>query len=214
MHSYFTRGALAAAVLLAAAPVAAQSRTPVRSTGFILGIGLGGTNFSPEDGDGTTGGGGNLDLGWGFTPRFAVLLGLNGAAFEWEGVSDRGNEDMTLAHVDLLARYSFHSPTSIYVPYVEGGITRRAFSSNDDDVPLEGESGKLEYSGNALTVGGGINFFFNQALALDLGARVSLGKFDTIKFRGTSVTDEGFELDATTTRFTLGLTWYPMKGRQ
>lgn len=213
MSSIFTRGlAVAAALLAAAAPAVAQSRTPVRSTGFILNIRLGGTNYSPKDADGSTGGGGGIGLGWAFTPNFAVLLAGDGGAFKVSDISDNGDADMTLAHGDLLARYSFHSPTSIYVPYLEGGYTRRAFSTNDE-VEIDGDNGKFEYSGNAFTVGGGINFFFNQALALDLGARVSLGKFDTIKFRGTSVTDDALEQDATTTRFSVGLTWYPMKGK-
>ena len=47
------------------------------------------------------------------------------------------------------------------------------------------------------------------AVALGASLRWTVGEFSTVKFNNVSL--EGFELDATSTRLMLGVTWRPLR---
>ena len=69
----------------------------------------------------------------------------------------------------------------------------------------------VEVSGSGFSFGGGFLYFFNPKWALDVGLNVTTGEFDTVKFDNISIS--GFEIDATSARLKVGVTWFPMSGR-
>jgi hypothetical protein len=179
------------------------------TTGLLLGAALSGASIDSDDieSEPSSGGGFELQLGWGFTPLFTLLAAANGSVLESDNVDDR----FVLVHFDLLARFSFRSPNNAFVPYVEGGISGRVAGQEDAVLDDEDDRVDLELSGGGFTLGGGFHYFVTPVLALGANLRVTAGEFDTIKFGNVSV--EGLEIDATSTRLSLGLTWYPIRRR-
>ena len=56
--------------------------------------------------------------------------------------------------------------------------------------------------------GGGFEYFAMPGLALGGSFKWTSGKFTQVKF--DNVTVDGLNLDATSARFNMGFTWYPM----
>lgn len=206
---------LSLASLIAAAPAAAQ---PVAGTfgaasstkGFFLGAHLNGTALSAEDlsDDTESGGGLGVQVGYGFTPRLALVLDGTGARFDVDG------EEFTVAHFDVALRYAFTGQTRRFVPFLELGYSGRAAAQEDVTFFLDDGStvtGDLELSGTGFTFGGGLQYYVSPKVAIGAGVKWTTGEFDTVKFDDVSVSDLG--IDAMSARVNLGLTWYPMGGR-
>lgn len=196
-------------LLAAALPAVAQAQrsTPVfGAKGLFLGAALNGSaikldEFS-DDNDGDTDSGGGLALfgGWGFTPQLALFVEASAASIDSEG------ETWTLAHADLGLRYHFTGATRKFVPFVEGAITGRLGSF--EDIDFDDEDGvDVELTGGGVTLGGGFLYFFNKSLGLSTDLKWTTGEFDKVKVGNVSV--DGLDIDATTSRFNLGLTWFP-----
>lgn len=193
-------------MLLLVLPLAAgaQSAAPVfNAKGFFLGAALNGSAIdSDELSDGTDSGGGlTLQLGFGFNPSLAIFLEGAAASIDADG------ESWILSHGDLGLRYHFVGAARKFVPFVEGSAGTRMGTL--EDATLGGQQGDLEISGPGFTLGGGFLYFFNQGLGLNTSLKWTTGEFTTVKFRNVSVS--GFEYDATTTRLSVGLTWFPGK---
>lgn len=212
-----TRSALAAlftGLLLAAAPLDAQAvvsgSVGASSTkGFFIGAQLNGSAVSAEDlsDEIESGGGLGLQLGYGFSPRLALVLDGTGAVITSTG------DEFSLGHFDIALRYAFTGETRRFVPFLEAGISGRAATQKDVTF-LVGNSyttGDLSISGTGLTLGGGAQYYVSPKVALGLGLKWTRGEFSTVKYDNVSV--DGLEIDAVTTRFNIGLTWYPMAGR-
>lgn len=189
-------------VMLAFPMVAgAQASTPTfHAKGFFLGAGLNGTAIdSDELADGSDSGGGlSLQLGWGFTPALALFLEGTAASINAEG------DSWMLSHGELGLRYHFVGGARKFVPYVEGAAGSRIGTLENTTVGTQ--QGDLEISGPGFTLGGGFLYFFNKGLGLNTSLKWTSGEFTTVKFRNVSVS--GFEYDATTTRLSVGLTWF------
>lgn len=88
---------VAMTVLVAVRLPAQEVRSP--ATGFTIGGGLLGTAVSTNF-DNTTvtenGGGLNLELGWGFTPRLTAFLGINGSTIDSDIEYTLGQADLGL----------------------------------------------------------------------------------------------------------------------
>jgi opacity protein-like surface antigen len=207
--------AVAALAMLAASPLAAQYRSDEavrsRTTGLLVGAALSGSAFRSNDMTGETerGGGAELRLGWGFTPSFALVADAGGATMDGVG------QQYTLAHFDVGARYSFANPRRSVVPYVEAALTGRAMV--EADVEMIDQNGDattddLVFSGLGYTLGGGVQYYIAPGWALGADLRWTAGEFDKVQFGDVSI--EGFEVDATTTRLSLGLTWYPIRSNR
>ena len=210
-----TRYILAAGILALSAPAIAtaqRSETPRANTEkLMLSVSLDGTSLYSKDfqDERHSGGGASVQLGWGFSHLFTLLADASGS------VLDRDEPGkFTLVHFDLLGRFNFASPRRAWVPFVEGGLSGRI--AGQSNIVVIGDAGPQEVdlwvSGGGLTFGGGVQYYIVPALALGANVRWTVGEFSTVKFNNVSV--DGFELDATTTRMNLGLTWRPMFGKR
>ena len=177
----------------------------------MLSLALGGTSLYSEDleDEKHSGGGFSAQLGWGFNRLFTLLVDASGSVMDQDE-----DEEFVLVHFDLLGRFNFASPRRAWVPFVEGGLSARV--AGQDNTVVVGDNGPqqvdLEISGGGLTFGGGVQYYMIPTLALGASVRWTVGEFSTVKFNNVSI--DGFELDATTTRLNLGLTWRPMLGRR
>jgi hypothetical protein len=158
-------------------------------------------NSSTESGPGVAG-----TLGWGFTKNFALVIDASGARIS----SLDGDYD--LAHVDLGGRWHFVNRSAL-VPFVEVGYAGRA-ARKQDAILSDGNgntyTGELSILGSGVSAGGGFEYFPTPGLALGGSFKWTSGQFTQVKF--DNVTIDGFKLDATSARFNMGFTWYPMRG--
>jgi len=190
--------ALAVAV---ASPAMAQSSDPefVRSntSGLMLGLAVNGSAISGDDYSSETesGAGLDLELGWGFTPQFALVADFSGASISSDEIGDYG-----LGHFDLAARYSFAKSSRALIPYLEAGVTGRAVSQ--DDATL---------SGTGFSFGGGAQYFLAPSWSLGASLKWTAGKFTKAEVGGETIDD--LDIKATSARFRMGLSWYPMLSR-
>ena len=199
---------LACSAAFIVAPLGAQQASVAASStrGIFVGAHLNGSGLTADDlSDKTESGPGfGLQLGYGFTRNLALVLDATGAALD----TDAGT--VGLGHADVLLRYAFTSPTRRFVPFLEAGVSGRALAQ--DDVELEdGSSGDLSLSGGGFTFGGGLQYYFAPKWALGAGLKWTTGEFNTVQVDNVSVS--GFDIDATSARFNVGVTWYPMGGR-
>ena len=205
--------ACVASPLVPATMTAQQAATPTpraNTEKLMLSLALGGASINSDEleNDSESGGGFSAQVGWGFTKLFTLLVDASAA------VMDPDDEEFVLLHGDLLGRFNFASPRRAWVPFVEVGLTGRV--AGQDDIVVIGDDGPqevdLEISGGGVTFGGGLQYYVAPQLAFGASLRWTVGEFSTVKFNNVSV--DGFELDATTTRLNLGLTWRPMLNRR
>ena len=187
-----------------------QTTMPRANTSkLILGLSLNGSSISSDDLATATesGAGASAQLGWGFTKNFALMLDASAARIE----SLDGNFD--LAHVDIAGRWHFVSRSHGFVPYVEVGYSGRAATKQDvllsDDVGNT-YTGDLAILGGGISVGGGMEYFIAPKWALGGAFKWTTGQFNQVKF--DNITIDGLAIDATSARFNLGMSWYPMRG--
>lgn len=204
--------ACAAMVTIPATATAQAATTPRANTEkLMLSLALGGASLYSEDFEKErhSGGGFSGQVGWGFTRLFTLLVDASGAVMD----QDEDNE-FVLVHFDLLGRFNFNNGHRAWVPFVEGGISARV--AGQDNTIVIGDNGpqqvNLEISGGGITLGGGIQYYVAPAWALGASLRWTTGEFSTVKFNNVSI--DGFELDATSTRLNLGVTWRPMAGKR
>lgn len=191
----------AAAVLglvLSPCTLEAQTTDALRSnpTGFVLGAHLNGTALDGDDFDEVESGGGvGILVGYGFTRMVTVYLGADAASMDAPDMDDA----YTFGQGDLGVRLHFGGPARAAVFYVDGAFTtwlaRYDIAGSDMDA-----------TGTGFTLGGGLEYFFSPGFALDVGLKVTSGNFDEVSYEGDT---ESMDLDATSTRFNLGVTWYP-----
>jgi hypothetical protein len=109
--------------------------------------------------------------------------------------------DYTMGHFDLGVRYLLS--TARFRPYVEGAFSGRAVS-----IDVFGET--LEIRGAGPTVGGGLEYSFGRAAALDVGLAYTFGKYTEGRLGGGSWEDLGNEsIKGTSARFNIGVVWRP-----
>jgi opacity protein-like surface antigen len=211
IHRYVVSAALASAgILMPLAAVSAQQPAPVRSNTekLMLSFALGGASIDSDEleAERESGGGFSLQLGWGFNRLFTLLVDASGA------VLGDDEDEFVLLHGDLLGRFHFTGPQRAWVPFLEGGITGRV--AGQDDIIIIDDNGNpqqvdLEVSGGGFTFGGGLQYHVSPAVALGASLRWTVGEFSTVKFNNVSI--DGFELDATSARLNLGVTWRPLR---
>ncbi|MCA9737996.1 MAG: outer membrane beta-barrel protein [Gemmatimonadota bacterium] len=173
--------------------------------GLSLGFALEGASLSVEGGDPSGGGGAGLRVGYGFNRIVTVFFGVDGNAIDVQD-EDAPNGDWKMAHVDLGARFHFANTLRSWVPYLEAALTARAVSLADAVVGNQ-TVGDLSFNGGAFTAGGGIAFYFSEAVALDVELLVSAGEFTSISVDAGTLNIP--DIDAASSRLRLGLNWWP-----
>ena len=206
LFSVILASALFSSAAVAQAPAVLKSNT----SGLFFGLNSSGSAITADElSHGRESGAGlAAQIGFGFTPKLALYAEAAGARMR----SDDGNYG--LGHFDVGARYHFANTKRALVPYLQAAFSARA-ASRDDVVFDDGEggttTGKLQVSGTGFTLGGGLQFFFTPKVALNTSLGWTLGEFSKVTFENVSV--DGFDVDATTTRLNLGLSWFPMLSR-
>jgi hypothetical protein len=192
----------ALATLLGAEPACAQQST---TRGFNLGAHLGGSSLKVEDGDTRDdGAGGGIHVGYGFNRVIMLFLQIDGAGFMLDEGTIQG--EWTMAHVDLGARFHFASSLRRWVPYLQGSLTGRGVAVQDPVVEND-EVEEVGFAGGGFSGGGGLLFYLKETLALEAQLMVTGGEFN--EFKINNVTVSGLEIDATSSRFNLGVSWWP-----
>ena len=191
------------AILLAAAPAAAQRDAPSSVKGFFAGASLVGASLdtdTDDDLDAFSGGGLGLELGWGFSSGLALFLAADGGSLDRDEVDDV--EIDRRVQVDLGARMNFGAGRRRLVPFLEAAFT---------GLVLEAEgavANGAEYGGAGISIGGGVQYFVSPSISLNAGLRTTAGAITEVKVEGEDeddVDDQFF----TTSRILLGATWHP-----
>lgn len=203
MRRFFLNAFVPAAMLAAsAAPSAAQEST---TRGFVLGLHASGASLQVESQDRNNAGGAGLLVGYGLNRHFTLLLQADVAEFDNQSAGDVEGT-WALGHFDLGVRFNFANSLRSYVPFLQGSLGVRAVGVQDAVVNGSPEN-DVSFTGSTFSVGGGIDFYFSEQWALDVALLWSSGEFDTLHVNNASVS--GFDIDAKSARFNLGVTWWP-----
>ena len=192
----------AAAAGMAVSPVAAQRST---TRGFMLGAHLQGASLTVQDGDPDSGGGLGLRAGYGFSRRFTGYIEADAIVFDVANPDFGGYWNMV--HVDLGVRYNFANSLRRWVPLLEAALGARAVTVEDATVDGQPVGGDVSFSGGAFSLGGGVDFYVTEKLALETVMKWSSGQFERVDVGNISV--NGLDIDAQSFRFKIGLSWWP-----
>ena len=199
---------MALATVLALWPATAATAQSSTTRGFNAAFHLQGAALAVEGGEADTGGGAGFRVGYGVNRTVTFFLGVDGASISALNVTNVSGI-WEMAHVDLGARFHFANTLRRWVPYLEVALTGRAARVGDAIVDGErapvGEN--VSFNGGALTLGGGIAVYFSEQFALDVGLDVSSGQFTNVSVG--AVTVGGLDVDATSSRFGVGFTYWP-----
>jgi hypothetical protein len=191
-------------------PARVASAPPrTNTTKLLLGLSFDASAIQSEDLTRSTESGAGLaaQVGWGFTKNFAMVLDASAARI----ASLDG--DFDLAHVDVGGRWHFVSRSS-FVPFVEVGYSGRAASKQQallSDGAGTTYAGDLKILGGGASLGAGFQYFPMSKMAIGGAFKWTTGKFTRVQF--DNVTVDGLSIDATSARFNMGFTWYPMARR-
>jgi opacity protein-like surface antigen len=192
-----------------------------KTKGLMFGLHLHGTSISNEDEDNgsskkerASGGGLGAQVGWGFTKWLMVYAGADAAQVTLDNVTGVDDDDVepdyTFIHGDLGVRFSFPSPNHGFVPYLNAALSARVATAEvlNEDVSI---------SGNGLTLGGGLQYFFTPKWALDVGAQFTAGKFTEVEAGGVKLDLDELGIDVKNTnsaRVNVGMKFYPHFGKK
>jgi hypothetical protein len=187
--------------LLFTSAVRAQEST---TRGFNLEIHLSGASLTVDD-ERSNAAGGGIWIGYGFNPTVQLFVQLDGAEFD---VQDADVEGVwTMAHGDVGVRFHFADALRTWVPYLQVALSGRAVSV-EDAVVLGAPRPDVSWTGGALSLGGGILFYFNETLAADLQLLWSGGEFDRVE-SGAVTVQLPDPIEAQSARFNIGVSWWP-----
>lgn len=197
----------AALVLLAAAALAHPLGAQLSTTrGFNLGGHITAGSLRPEGGNRSNAGGAGIHAGYGFNRSFQLFLQLDGARFEVDETEVDG--DWRMVHADLGLRYHFANSLRRWVPYLQGGISLRGASVDDAEVGQVSQTGLVGLVGGALLLGGGLLVYVGETFALEAQLAFAGGDYTEAE-----IGDVTYRLSepytARTTRFNLGVSWWP-----
>jgi len=193
-------------------PVAAHRSTPApapraNTSKLLLGLSFDASSIKSDDLNSSTESGAGMaaQIGWGFTKNFALVLDASAARIA------SLNGDFDLAHVDVGGRWHFVSVRSGFVPFVEVGYSGRA-ATKQGALMADGDgtmyTGDLSILGSGVSLGGGFQYFVAPTWAIGGALKWTTGQFSRVQFDKVSV--DGFAIDATSARFNMGFTWFPM----
>jgi hypothetical protein len=194
----------------ASRPARVASAPPrTNTTKLLLGLSFDASAIQSEDLTRSTESGAGLaaQVGWGFTKNFAMVVDASAARI---GSLD-GSFD--LAHVDVGGRWHFVRRSS-FVPFVEVSYSGRAASKQQallSDGAGTTYAGDLKILGGGASLGAGFQYFPMSKMAIGGAFKWTTGNFTRVQV--DNVTVDGLSIDATSARFNMGFTWYPMARR-
>jgi hypothetical protein len=191
-------------ILLAwmAMPLAGQKST---TRGLNLGFHLQGASLSVQEGDSDGGAGAGFRIGYGLNRIVTLYFELDGISVESQG-SEEFQGTWSLAHTDFGARFHFASTLRSWVPYLEVALGGRAATVSDAS-SNGNKVGDINFLGGSFSFGGGIYFYFTETFGMDVGLKLTGGEFDEVDL-GPILLDD-LDIDATSTRFKVGIIWWP-----
>ncbi|HEU0054576.1 MAG TPA: outer membrane beta-barrel protein, partial [Longimicrobium sp.] len=155
---------------------------PVSKTrGFSLGAFLNASGVQVEDSDAENGIGAGVQVGYGFGQHVTVFFRVTGTSVDSPGNAE--DDNYTLGHADLGARYSFGTFSSKLRPFLGGAFSGRALSFN----LIEG--GTLETRGPAFTGSGGLEYFLSRNFALEAALSIAYGEFNEGRYENSGWVD-------------------------
>lgn len=146
--------------------LAAQSGAPrTHTTGVLVGIGAEANVISSQPGAGSSTNqhvqGKGIVLGYGMTPSWALYLNAGWGDF----LTNRGDK-MWAGSVDIGARYHLRPLAGAFVPFLQAGLSNRAFSQDADASSYSAQTtGFLSFQ-YLPAFGGGLNAHLTPSLAL------------------------------------------------
>lgn len=170
------------------------------SSGLFVGLGIEGDGvMTLSSGTAEGGGGGGMELGYGFTPMWSAFGGVSGA-----NINAEGGGSYSLTHIDGGARLHFRSDPSAFVPFIEVGLSHR------NERALVGSTTgtrTLTANGTGVLLGLGLNAHISRALAFSTSVSWVEGNFTKFKFDNQNL--DGASVNATSGRIRLGILWFP-----
>jgi hypothetical protein len=202
LPSVVAGGVVLGLLFLSPAPAAGQKST---TRGLHLGFHLQGGSLKVEDGDAAGGGGAGFRVGYGFNRIFTLYLEADGLSVE---AGDPGvfAGEWALGHAEIGGRFHFANSLRSWVPFLEvalGGRGARVKNVTSGSEAWE----DVNVSGGVFSFGGGIYAYFSQTFALEAGLKFSGGQFTEIDLGPLSL--ENLDLDAQSSRFKVGVVWWP-----
>jgi hypothetical protein len=172
------------------------SNTPVTADtkGFHLGLGLNGSAIKSDNSDTESGGGFHFRIGYGITRNVTLFFGGAGASMN--------DAEYSMGQADLGIRGYFPG-NGRWVPFVEGAFTGRAL------VMDVGYNDNLEFTGAGFTAGGGVDYYVSRSLGIGVNLNWTFGEFTDAKMGSEKASLGSDAFSATSTRFNIGLTWWP-----
>ncbi|GAB5537042.1 MAG: hypothetical protein Rubg2KO_32910 [Rubricoccaceae bacterium] len=174
--------------------------TGVASTrqGFNASFRAHGMSYSDDDVQESSfsGAGGDLTLGYNFTPSISAYANLAGSTGSGETL------DLSLGSFGLGGRFHINGGNAKLVPFVGAGVASQAasFSASSGSTSVSND-----FSGVGGSVEGGLLYFFSPTLALDTGITAAFGTISNDPGLGGNQVD----LSATIVRVAVGLSWRP-----
>lgn len=196
-----------AVALIASFAGPAQVSAQVSTTrGFNLGFHLNGSTLTVDSSDPSGGGGAGLRIAYGINRIVTLYFQGDGAQVDVQNAESlRGT--WTVGHADLGVRFHFANSLRRWVPYLEAALGTRAMSVTDAVVEGQGVTGDVTFSGADLSLGGGFMVYVARTVALDVEVAFTGGEFTQIKTG--LVTEGGLNIDAQSSRFNVGVAWWP-----
>ena len=202
-RSTFAAFPLAALVPLLAAGLASAQESTTR--GFTIGLHASGASLAVEDQERNNAGGGGVHVGLGVNRRITIFAQFDRAEFDEPSTGDIEGV-WAMGHFDVGVRFNFANSLRRWVPFLEAALGYRAVTVSDpvvDNIAVN----EVSISGAGITVGGGVDFYFSESWALDVQLLWTGGEFTTVRVDNVSVS--GLDIDAQSTRFNVGVSWWP-----
>ena len=203
-------------LLLLIAPTAAYAqmvddpapivRDASSTDGLFLHARLGGHGIAYENAGDAEGGGLGLRAGYGFSDRFTLYLGIEGAGVKggrgFEGLE--ANDDYGLVYLELGSRFHFRRGRQL-VPYADLAVSVIGVGYEGTGSYAQDD---ITYGGAGLSLGGGVLYFLSETIALDGGLSFTPGSLMEVDIDGRT---EDVDIALTGARLHVGITLYPFR---
>ena len=175
--------------------------------GWVLGLDFGIAAVSFEDAPSDVGGVVGARVGYGLNRVVAPYVGLYEADAK---APNLGFDDVTFGHVDFGVRLHLAGSHRWWVPYADVAVSFWPVT----DVVANGKRTKTDFTGEpTLSIGGGLAMYLSESWVVDVNFKWATGRFTGVPVPNIAAGDIGWHalrnIDATSTRLTLGLSWWP-----